>query len=42
MVDTSQFVLNGDDQNPKNLFTIKKDTLVLYRGTVAADGDIEI
>jgi len=39
--DTSQLVLNGDDQDPKNLFTIKKDTLVLYRGMIAADGDIE-
>jgi hypothetical protein len=39
--DTSQLVLNGDDQNPKNLFSIKKDTLILYRGTIGADGDIE-
>jgi hypothetical protein len=35
-----QLVFNGDSLPPHDLFTINKDTLVIFAGIVAADGDV--
>ncbi|HEX3767896.1 MAG TPA: hypothetical protein VHT72_05930 [Puia sp.] len=35
-----QLVFNGDSLPPRDLFLINKDTLTLYAGIVAADGDV--
>jgi len=35
-----QLVFNGDSLPPRDLFLIDKDTLTLFVGEVAADGDI--
>ena len=35
-----QLVFNGDSLPPHDLFLINKDTLTLYEGIVAADGDV--
>jgi hypothetical protein len=39
--DKPQLVLNGDESNPMTLFEVKGDTLILYQGSIGADGDIE-
>jgi hypothetical protein len=35
-----QLVFNGDSLPPRDLFLINKDTLTLFVGDVAADGDV--
>ena len=37
-----QLVFNGDSLPPQDLFLINKDTLTLFEGIVAADGDVLI